>query len=320
LSRRFVVVRALLLIAASSVAVLEGSAFAQPAATAGTPSRMTVAVFLPALPLGTPDQRGKLSTSLANDLGSALGAGVEPRLYANLVDFERELPQAHLALTESVVAATIRGLSPIAVGVVDGQTTMEFVLLGLEGKKPSGQPRIAHARMGKASDAVIDRLLFTGETAAAPKLKRVPVPDVASGAQAITLGKADYLVTYSSAFEALKRDVPGLRILLRSIKVPSITLCSVQGKLSAQEVSRHSAELATVGVTQIGVQGFRPPIASEFEALSRALTERATKKLVVVEPPLPRRPNSVIARWPEFPAVPVESYFVVPDEPPPVEP
>lgn len=289
------------------------SARAQPTGSA------TLAVYLPGAALTSSEQKSRVVSELAAALGRGLGIRVAGRLYANHADFERALPDAAFVLSESAITAT-SGLRPVAVGVVDGQTSTQLALFALP-RPRAAERRLVHPRFGKATSGILDSLLFGGETVD-PHVKRSPVPDVLSGVQLLKLGKADYLLGYASALDAIRAELPEVTVLLRSSRVPCVTLSLGRAAASSIAASGVVSALAGVAVPQLGIQAFRPASPSDYESLARALGGSRKRTLLFAEPPLPWRPPRLTDSplLPALPVPPLESYYEVPKDPPPLLP
>ncbi len=278
-----------------------------------------LAVYLPGAELASSEQKSRMVTELAAALGRGLHIPMNGRLYANHSDFERALPEAAFVLSEAAITAT-SGLRPLAVGVVDGQTSTQFALFALP-KARAAERRLVHPRFGKATNGILDSLLFGGETVA-QQVKRSPVPDVLSGVQLLKLGKADYLLGYASALDAIRAELPEVTVLLRSSRVPCVTLSLGRASAGSTLASGVVAALAGVAVPQLGIQAFRAASPSDYESLARALGGSRRRTLLFAEPPLPWRPPRLTDSplLPALPASTLESYYEVPKDPPPLLP
>ncbi len=276
------------------------------------PSVVRLAVYVPGVPFGSLDERGRFVSGLSAALGTGLGVRVQGRAYANLVDLEKDLGEIAFAIVESPVAATTRSLRPLAVAVVGGDTEVQLALFGLD--KARGKlegRRLAHVRLGRATAGIIDGLLFDGDPSAA-LIKRVPVPDVASGTSLLKLDKADYLVAYADQLEGLRASVPGVQILLRSVRVPGLTLALGGASGAARLAAKAQSALALLPSPLLGISGFRPASAGEFDALRHGVAARARRSPLLFEPALRWGGGKVSPPAADLPRPTIQSLFAPP--------
>lgn len=300
-----------------SVACAAGLLLSAPAARAQEGGTVTLGVFLPGVPLGSADARSRLANDLASALGRSLGVKIQARSYSNQADFERELPEIWFALVESSVAVTSRpALRPLAVSVSGGGTSTQFALFAtkdadskamaeLEGK------RLAHARIGRATGGIIDWLLFEGEIATA-QLKRVPVPDVLSGISLLKLDKADYLLGYASSYDELRRQLPELKLVFRSGRVPNLTFALGPAAGASDLGPKALVAVSSFTAAAADISGFRAASGGDFDSLRRSLGARPKRTPLFGEPSLPWRGGKVTLPPASPPQPAVESYLASP--------
>ena len=286
-----------------------------PAAQAQGVQPVRIGIALPGLPLST-GARKQLGLELAAALGRALGTAVDGRSYANVADLERELDHLTLVLVESPVAATLRA-QPVMVGLSQGRGDMQIVLFGPgrsppEGAPREGDPRLGHPRYGRASQGIIDSLLFDGDPMAT-RFPRVVFPDLPAGIAALGLRKIDYLVGPATALDAVRSTTPRAQILLRTPRIPGPTLAIGGAPGARQAFEKAQGALASFSSQDGVIQGFRPTSQADHRSLARLLSGKARRSFLLIEPALPVPDIRVRYAPPPSPRPPVEAYLGAPE-------
>jgi hypothetical protein len=225
---------------------------------------------------------------------------------------------------DAPIAVTSRpALRPLAVGVSGGQTMTQFALFAL--KEDAGAlgklegKRVTHPQLGRATNGIIDWLLFEGEVSTA-QLKRVSVPDVLSAASMLRLDKADFLLGYASSYDQLRAQAPELKLVFRSGRVPNLVL-AVGGAAGASEISGKAlSALAGFSSAPADIAGFRGASQGDLDSLRRGLAARPKRTPLFAEPGLPWRGGKINIPPVPSPVPPLEGYVVAPTGQPPLVP
>ncbi len=274
--------------------------------------QLTVAVYLPGLPLGSGEARNRFANDIAAAMQRTMGGKIIGRSYANLGDLEKELGATTFVVTDAAVAVTMK-VKPIAVAQSSGGSTTQFALYALKDANVSqlDGKRLAHPKFGRAVVGIVDWLLFEGEVATS-QIKKVPVPDVLSGVQMLKLDKADFLLGYASSYDQLRAQAPELKLIFRSGRVPNMVL-AVGGAAGAGELAgKAQAALASFSAPQADISGFRGASGGELDTLRRGLVARPKRTPLFAEPALPWRGGRVNIPAVPSPQPPVEGYVLAP--------
>ncbi len=274
--------------------------------------QLTVAVYLPGLPIGSAEARNRFANDIAAAMQRSIGGKVVGRSYANLGDLEKELGETAFVVTDAAVAVTMK-VRPIAIAQSGGGSSTQFALYALKDANVNqlDGKRLAHPKFGRAVGGIVDWLLFEGEVATS-QIKKVPVPDVLSGVQMLKLDKADFLLGYSSSYDQLRAQAPELKLIFRSGRVPNMVLAVGGAPGAADLAGKAQAALASFSAPQADVAGFRGAAGGELDSLRRGLGARPKRTPLFAEPALPWRGGRVNIPPVPSPQPPVEGYVIAP--------